>query len=274
MNKSKIEWCDYTWNPVTGCLHGCEYCYAEKIANRFASKAYTQNKDIFAREFTADLQIPDVSKNGKVQPYPHGFKPTFHRYRLDEPIVKTKSSKIFVCSMADLFGDWVPDEWIKEVMNKCYHADQHKYLFLTKNPKRYRALGNIRCFDPHCWYGTTATNQAEANKNVIEMVHTLGKKFLSLEPLLGPINLRNIDTKDAIYNCLTGIVHTLMGYTDNRPKISWIIIGAQTGPGAKTPKTEWVQSIIDQCKEAGIPVFLKNNLNWPVKIQEFPEGLR
>lgn len=106
MKKTKIEWCDSTWNPVTGCLHGCEYCYARAMAKRF----------------------PAV--------YPNGFEPMFYKDRLNQ-FDNCKGRNIFVCSMGDLFGDFIPDEWIEKVLDKCEQNQQHNYLFLTKNPERY-----------------------------------------------------------------------------------------------------------------------------------------
>ena len=148
MNKTRIEWCDSTWNPVTGCKHGCPYCYARRVAGRFGE----------AQRATGDhhiLQAPPVST-----PYPYGFDPTFHRYRLDEPAHKTKGQTIFVCSMADLFGPWVPIRWIVEVLDACRKAPQHRYLFLTKHPKRYIELEHMALL-PHednFWFGSTVTN--------------------------------------------------------------------------------------------------------------------
>ena len=130
MNKTKIEYADYTWNPVTGCLHECEYCYARKQAKRFSSIVGIPNGKIH------DLPINFTYKCK----YPYGFDPTFHRYRLDEPSQVKTPSTIFVCSMADLFGEWVPDEWIQKIFEACADAPQHRYLFLTKNPKRYRFI--------------------------------------------------------------------------------------------------------------------------------------
>lgn len=103
MNKTRIDWCDMTWNPITGCLNDCEYCYARRIANRFGGD-FTMARE---GKFLTLHQKPD-------NPYPDKFSPTFHRYRLNEPQRKAKSQNIFVCSMADLFGEWVPDEWIHE----------------------------------------------------------------------------------------------------------------------------------------------------------------
>ena len=92
LNKTKIEWCDRTWNPVTGCLHGCSYCYARKIAERFKG----------------------------TKAWPDGFKPIFRPERLDDPIIEYGTEQsIFVCSMADLFGEWVPKEWIKSSLKQC-----------------------------------------------------------------------------------------------------------------------------------------------------------
>jgi protein gp37 len=243
LNKSKIEWCDSTWNPVTGCLHGCEYCYAEKIANRFGK--ISEDTEFFGLPELAELYVKHEN------PYPFKFQPTFHRYRLDEPKAKTKQQNIFVCSMADLFGDWVPDEWIKKVFNTVLECDQHKFMFLTKNPKRYSELFSKDIGLPiNALYGFSVTNLEN-----IKTVHAASigvKNFVSIEPLLsGPNNLiefRNID---------------------------WIIVGSQTGPGAKPPEPQWIDDIVTMARAQNIPIFLKNNLNWPVKIQEFPwdEGM-
>ena len=142
MKNTKIDWADSTWNPVTGCLHGCEYCYARRIAERFGGASEIHNNECchecqWITEGTGeihDLNEPIYDfDNGRNAPYPFGFDPTFHRYRLDEPQKWKKPRNIFVCSMADLFGDWVPDEWIREVFQACEAAPQHRYLFLSKN---------------------------------------------------------------------------------------------------------------------------------------------
>lgn len=263
MNKTKIEWADMTWNVVTGCLHGCDYCYARRIAERFGL-AFAPKLDDHGMEGACKYDSPEgmdtmlelnkpYYKGGRIQPYPMAFLPTFHRYRLNEPMGKTKSQKIFVCSMADLFGEWVPDEWIKEVFDACEAAPQHKYLFLTKN---FLKASNYRYRD-NWWIGRTITNEEDSSKLCIgdpwsiDGIHR-ANHFLSIEPLLSDVKY----LKYYLYS------------------FKWIIIGAQTGPRAVPPKPEWVQSIIDQCRAAGVPVFLKNNLNWPEKIQEWPEGLK
>ncbi len=243
MNKSKIEWCDYTWNPVTGCLHECEYCYARRQANRFGSHWKSTS--------TIEYLDEPYKENGVIKPYQFDFKPTFHAYRLNEPVKKTKPSKIFVSSMGDLFGEWVPDEWIQEVFKACEAAPQHKYLFLTKN---FKNASNFRYHD-NWWIGKTITNDenarlCEGDPWNIDEIHR-ANQFLSIEPLQGDI---------------TRLEYYLYSF-------KWVIVGAQTGPGAVKPNPEWVQKIIDQCRDAGVPVFLKNNLKWPEKIQEWPEEL-
>jgi len=257
MNKTKIEWCDYTWNPITGCLHGCDYCYARRIAKRFKMTLFDEGTGTYV------LDEPYRSKNvpyspyppDMILPYPFGFDPTFHRYRLTEPQQVKKPQKIFVCSISDLFGDWVPDEWIEEVMDTCKKASQHTFMFLTKNPKRYGQNNLYQAFQvENVWLGTTITSSKDAvrAKWLLAVTFPETNTFLSIEPLLEPIG---------------GDIAEI--YPHNQ--IKWVIVGAQTGPGAVPPKPEWVQSIIDQCKDAGVPVFLKDNLKWPEKIQEWPE---
>lgn len=184
MNKTKIEWCDSTWNPVTGCLHGCEYCYARKIAERFKGcdksstyGAYHQatwrrvNPDspIERAIFEVDAKCPPVNirfnpetqKNVTTKaPYPWGFQPTLRRDKLSEPFEMKKSRTIFVCPMADLFGEWVPDSWIEEVFAACEKASQHRYLFLTKNPGRYSQLAKNGKLpkSKNMWYGRLLAN--------------------------------------------------------------------------------------------------------------------
>ena len=116
--KTKIDWCDTTWNPVTGCLHGCEYCYARRIVERFGGLAPDNE--------CHELEERNRDTRGKADPYPFGFAPTLHRYRLNQPKEWTEPRTIFVCSMADLFGDWVPLDWIQQVFAACREAPQHR----------------------------------------------------------------------------------------------------------------------------------------------------
>ena len=248
MNKTKIEWCDMTWNPVTGCFNNCPYCYARKIAYRFGGASETINTqcgmecnwdtcgEAKNHELNESVYDPD---RGRISPYPYDFDPTFHEYRLDQPSQIKKQQNIFVCSMADLFGDWVPDEWIEKVFDACIKATQHRYMFLTKNTKRYielkkqTLLPNFKEF----WYGTTITN------NETPFVWNLPRyeeynSFVSIEPIQSKIDVKWLCAVD------------------------WVIIGCETGNRKDKiiPKKEWIENIVNHCKEKNVPVFMKNNL--------------
>lgn len=237
MNKSKIDWCDSSWNPITGCLHDCEYCYARGIARRFGNY---QGDD-------GHLHIVNTTDKRKVA-YPFGFSPTLHRHRLTDPQKKAKPQTIFVGSMADIFGAWVPDGWVKEVFDACAAAPQHRYLFLTKNPARYRSLA-LGSLPPQHFYGVTITG----DEKPLEQLCSNYRMFASIEPLRQMPDLEFIKF-------------------DN---MTWVIIGAETGnrAGKIVPKREWIAEIVYTCRKWGVPVFLKNNLSkiWgePL-IQEFP----
>ena len=252
--KTKIDWADSTWNPVTGCLHGCDYCYARKMAYRFGSVGFESNTengyecDLY--EGTGENHVLNYPafrewKNGRTTkaPYPFCFDPTFHRYKLDEPQHWKKPRNIFVCSMADLFGEWVPDEWIEAVINACIAAPQHRYLFLTKNPARYMYLianGIIPENQPNFWFGSTVTIP-EMEFFWCDEANT----FVSIEPILAPFE----DLTDE------GI----------RPasKTDWIIVGAETGnrKSKVIPQKSWVDEIVGVAKETGTPVFMKDSLH-------------
>lgn len=259
MEKTKIDWCDSTWNPVTGCLHGCEYCYARGIANRFgldfAPKLGDDGMEGACKydspeglDTMLELEKPYI-KNGKAQPYPMAFYPTFHKYRLNDYIDK-QGRNIFVCSMADLFGVWVPDSWIEEVFKACNRAPQHNYLFLTKNPARYAELINNSILGKtgnNMWFGYSYTGKGgnqwwNPDYNI----------FVSVEPILEPIEV---------------------------PRCKWLIVGAETGrrKDKVIPKREWIEHLVYYCEKWNIPLFMKSSLSeiWgePL-IQEFPKGLK
>lgn len=237
--KTKIEWCDATWNPVTGCLHGCEYCYARRIAERFSA----------GWECECDFPIlvepargQRIGKDGRVetttQPYPYGFKPTFHKYKLKEIEHWKKSKRIFVCSMADLFGDWVPDNVIEEVMIATKSVPWHTYLFLTKNPKRYIDLVNKGLLPHKHWYGTSITKSKDEYAFFDDSVGY--NWFLSIEPILEDLG--------ALF--------------PQSAKPKWIIVGAETGnrKNKVVPQKKWIDNIVNQCKEYNIPLFMKDSL--------------
>lgn len=271
MKKTKIDWCDSTWNPVTGCFHRCGYCYARDIARRFGGASETHNNETchecqWITEAEGEIHelvepIYDCDK-GRKAPYPYDFDPTFHKYRLNEYQNK-KGRNIFVCSMADLFGEWVPDSWIKEVFAACDRAPQHSYLFLTKNPDRYITL-DMREKLPHrknMWYGMTVTNaeQAEVANIILGDMTSEAGAFLSVEPMLEDVTERLEDT--------------ISNFAD------WVIVGAETGRRRNkvVPERVWIEKLLAECRKYDIPIFMKSSLAdiWrePL-IQEFPEGLR
>lgn len=260
MNKSKIDWTDYSWNPVTGCRHNCPYCYARTMSKRFSgdvrlNKAATDQYEYDKERDLYILEKPFISRADRALNYPFGFEPTLHKYRFDMPKKLKTSKKIFVGSMTDLFGDWVPDEWIKMVFRACEEAPQHRYLFLTKNPKRYIELAEkqiLRTGDNY-WYGTTTTIPDDEF-----FWHDQLNTFVSIEPILEP--WPTVTDEDVV------------------KKVDWIIIGAETGnrKDKVIPKKEWITNLIKQGKAVGTPVFLKDSLielmgkNF---IQEYPEEL-
>lgn len=244
MNKTKIEWTDMSWNPVTGCKRGCPYCYAEKVAKRFGGwtsegttihKNYGKTPPVLDRPMLVERCFGKVSK----APYPYDFEPTFHRYRLDEPAVKSKGQTIFVCSMADLFGEWVPTSWIVEVLDACLRAPQHRYLFLTKNPKRYIELAHLALLprEDNFWYGSTVTT-GDAPMFHSENYNT----FVSIEPILAPF--------------CEGMPKSSL------PGIDWFILGAETGNRAEkvAPERSWIEPVVDFCKKSKKPLFMKDSM--------------
>lgn len=209
MNRTKIEWCDFSWNPITGCLHGCWYCYAKKLFTRFH----------------------------------RSFKPIFYPKRLNEKFPK-KPSKIFCCSVSDLFADWTKKEWRDKILKEIKKHPQHIFQLLTKQPQGIDKNYN---YGKNVWVGVTVNDRNEVDK--IDYLRNIkcGIRFVSFEPLLDDVenaNLKNID---------------------------WIIIGKLTGSKKIPLNKDWVSKIILMAREDKIPVFVKDNVKWHRKIQEFPK---
>ena len=207
---SKIEWTDATWNPVTGCNKvspGCKLCYAERLAKRLRA-------------------------TGMVK-YRNGFAVTLHPDALDIPLRWRKPRSIFVNSMSDLFHYQVPDEFVREVFGVMEQAHWHRYQVLTKRPERAAALSNELTWPPQIWLGTSVESSRYLHR--IDLLRECGAaiKFLSLEPLLGPLPDLNLEG------------------------IDWVIVGGESGPGARPMEAEWARDIRDQCIEAGVPFHFK-----------------
>ena len=195
---------------------------------------------------------PPSGYRGNVKPYPYYFDPTFHRYKLDEPQKWKKPRNIFVCSMADLFGDWVPDEWIEQVFKACEAAPQHRYLFLTKNPKRYMELKLKGKLPKQHWYGTSVTRKDDR-----DFFAPGYNTFVSIEPILESFS----DEKHAAYRQMV------------QP---WAIFGAETGNRKNkiVPKKEWITELVDYYSKFGYTKFyMKDSLRGLMGAdfrQEFP----
>ena len=265
MNRSKIEWCDYTWNPITGCRHGCPYCYARKMTARFAGdiRLNKMAKRDYSMVSAADggedlyvLNAPMSNETGNPLVYPFGFEPTLHRYRMDKPEKLKMGNNIFVGAMSDVFGEWVPDNWLDDIFEVCQRNPIHNYLFLTKNPEKYMQY-RIPEGQENLWYGTTVTRRRDMNR--VGYLPEKAKTFVSIEPILEDLYVEN-------YWILQ--------------EVDWIIIGAETGRNREkvVPKPEWVENIVRMAVSARIPVFMKDSLI-PVVGEEnmrrdFPEQLR
>lgn len=236
---NNIEWARWTWNPVTGCRYGCTYCYAKDIAKRF---------------------------------YANGFEPTFHENRLSAPsntkltnknpvFTEKGNQSVFVCSMADLFGDWVPAEWINAVLDEVKNNPQWTYIFLTKNPKRYLDFE----FPEHCIIGATGDTDKSTRNAVIQFMEFKSKNkntstFISHEPLLDKISHENYMFESPMNN------KDIEDYP-----VDWIIIGAKsktTSEPEMQPKWSWVEKILFDARIANIPVYFKPNLT--VRPREYP----
>ncbi len=209
MQRSKIEWTDATWNPVTGCTQislGCAHCYAKTFAERFRG-------------------VPG-------HPYERGFEPQLRLNRLDQPLRWKKPRTIFVNSMSDLFHEAVPDDYIHEVFEVMAAADQHRYQVLTKRAERLAQLAPALPWPDHIWMGVSVENQRWTSRIAPLRGTPAAIKFLSCEPLLGPLELD-----------LDGI--------------DWVIAGGESGPGARPMHPDWVRAVRDQCLESGTPFFFK-----------------
>ena len=243
MNRTSIEWVKnpdgtpgYTWNPITGCLNGCPYCYARKLANGRLKQRYLANTN------TAYMsKFPDIGYSKLTNP----FYPRFWEDKLFElnPIART-SKGIFVCDMSDLFGIGVPDEWTSKVMEQIKLHPEHRFYLLTKQPQN---LIKFSPFPDNCYVGVTATNNTSLDKAMLGLADIVAsKRYISFEPLLLPVNFSEEDAE----------------------LLDWLIIGQQTPVSAKTqPKIEYIREIVEAADKAGIPVFLKDNLSplikWP-----------
>ncbi len=210
MALTAIEWTESTWNPVTGCTKisaGCRHCYAERMAVRLRAMGQPN--------------------------YRNGFRVTTHEHALELPLKWAKPQSVFVNSMSDLFHEEVPVEFILRVFEVMHRADRHRFQVLTKRSERLRELDPILPWAPNIWMGVTAESGDYLHR--VDDLRATGAvtKFLSVEPLLGP---------------LTGLDLT---------EIDWVIAGGESGPGARPVNPDWIREIRDLCVATGTPFFFK-----------------
>lgn len=299
-DKTGIEWTDATWNPVTGCTKispGCVHCYAEAVDHRF-----------------------DHDKMGKLPwafPASRGGRGvTLHPERLEQPLRWKKPRRIFVNSMSDLFHEDVPDEGIAEIFQIMADCPQHTFQVLTKRPHRMRrfldeneGLGTVARFTgysyplPNVWLGVSVESQYWADRRIPLLLQTpAALRFLSVEPLLGPVDLLKVMEPDEY---AWDIVHSIIWDDPEPPQfieecdvecdwvnfgndlvlnpewleterwalwraklemlkqsINWVIVGGESGPKARPMHPDWARSIRDQCQMAGVPFFFKQWGEW------------
>ena len=284
MNKSTLgsEWVKnpdggegLTWNPISGCLNGCVYCYARRLANGRLKSHYLSNLNVAP---WGQYQHEHFREMGEPFNYGYGnlFYPRLWENKLDptnknNPYMWKSPRGIFVCNMSDLFGIGVPEAWTRKVLDHIIASPQHRFYLLTKQPQN---LIKFSPFPDNAWVGVSATNHLQAKKGMKALKDIQAKiKFISFEPLLADMGFN--DTRWAIAN---QVIKT----------VDWVIIGACTGTftemcgvgyelGMKEPREriaslgkgkyallpelEWVREIVEACDKAGIPVFLKNNLD-------------
>lgn len=262
--RSDIEWTDATWNPVLGCdkvSPGCDHCYAETIAERF--------------------------RGGPG--YPNGFEVTLKPHRLEEPLRWRTPRRVFVNSMSDLFHPKVPDDYVAHCFAVMAAGRRHVFQVLTKRPARMRSLLRSSAFWlsvqdswyrlplqdrvaagpgkvgpghplPNVWLGVSVEDQERTEQRIPPLLATpAAVRFLSCEPLLGPVDLR-------LEDCWLPDDH----YTAAE-RIGWVIVGGESGPGARPLHPQWVRDLRDQARAARVAFFFKQWGAWrPLRNQEYP----
>lgn len=208
--RTNIEWTEVTWNPVTGCdkvSAGCKHCYAERMAKRIQAMGHPR--------------------------YENGFELTLHHDLVERPLKWKKPRVVFVNSMSDLFHENIPLSFIQDVFATMHRASQHTFQILTKRSKRLLELAPFLPWPANVWMGVSVENE----RYVWRVDHLrqvpASVKFLSLEPLLGPITTVSLEA------------------------IDWVIVGGESGPGARPMKADWAREIRDRCTAEGVPFFFK-----------------
>jgi len=291
---TRIEWTNATWNPITGCTivsKGCQNCYAMRLAGG---------------RLRHNRKYEGLTQPSKAGPVWNG-EVRFDGAALIAPLRWRKPKRIFVCSMSDLFHEDVPNEWIDKIFAVMALAPQHTFQVLTKRPERqreyfvdprrrvaairfeaiklsqslrgagrYNGIGFLPF--PNVWFSTSIEDQKRADERIPHLLNTpAAVRFLSCEPLLGPIDLTNIPAgrwpNDPPGPAEASYVDSLRGERwylrqgqrfgpDRVNRIDWVIVGSESGPGARPMHPDWARSIRDQCQAGGVPFFFKQWGEW------------
>jgi protein gp37 len=287
---TKIEWTDATWNPITGCAvvsPGCTNCYAMKLAG-------TRLKHIASRKGLTQPSKAGPVWTGEVR---------FNEEMLDQPLRWKRPRMIFVCAHGDLFAENVPDEWIDKVFAVMALAPQHTFQCLSKRPERMREYLSGRDAEngfpmpplwhigmtrddpswqdtmdwplPNVWLGVSVEDQTRAEERIPLLLDTpAAVRWISAEPLLGPVDLTDICTGNYFTNPLTGhrwhdAPEGVASASDmNGAKLDWVVAGGESGQGARPMHPDWARSLRDQCAAAGVAFHFKQWGEWsPIELQ-------
>lgn len=264
-NRSRIEWTDAIWNPVTGCTTvslGCAHCYAERLFPRL----YGHHN------------VPDTASSTRAT-RPRTFTDVaFHPERLEQPLRWHKPRRIVVCSTSDLFHRAVPDDCLFTMFGTMAATPQHTYLILTKRVERMqtflveagqldniaheaeRLTGYTRCFLdmewplPNIWLGVSVEDQWHANLRIPRLLHTpAAVRWISYEPAIGPVDFRAVPLPDGD---TLGV--GLFSHGDGNG-IDWIVCGGESGPHARPMQIAWIENVVHQCQAAHVPIFVKQD---------------
>lgn len=257
-----IPYCDRTWNPIGGCTHcspGCVNCWAERLV---------------ATRFTGKSRYDGLTKNGR---WTGDIK--LFEDRLEQPLHWRKPQRIFVCSQADLFHPDVPFEFVDKMFDVIWEAPQHAYLILTKRPKimaAWLARKTKRLKQqqqrPIILAGISICNQKEADKKIPILLQTpAAKRWVSIEPMLGPVDLK--------WNIVYPSQRCSSRIRNETPMrgLDWVVVGCESGPSRRPCKLEWILDIVQECKAAGVKCYVKQiSINGKASTTpaEWPEELR
>ena len=288
MNRTSVEWIfnpngsrpGWSWNPVTGCLNNCNYCFARRLANGRLKARYLANKNVAP---LVEGWYHDLSVTKRVYLFLHGedgyvdsrydapFYPRFWSSRLDEDLGICRG--IFVADMGDLFGVGVPEGWTKGILDRIRRSShRNRYYLLTKQPQN---LVKFSPFSDNCWVGVTATD-CDMAVSALTYLHDIraSVKYLSLEPLLKriPLSAQSLEGIDwLIIGALTGMMWDLLPL---RYQTSLAMVKLNGSRWSLQPQIEWVKEIVEAAGKAGIPIFEKENLKPLLQrelIQELPK---